>query len=917
MSRESNRRTPSSADVGLESTSFDVPEMDCPSCAEKITKSISSLSGIETVEPQVMSGTVTVSYNPESVDRAAVADRIEAAGYTVEPASQLESVSFSVPEMDCPSCANKITSSVEQLSGIRAIDPEVTSGTVHVEYDISKATDEEIGARIEAAGYSVETRHDERTDTFDVPQMDCASCAGKIENALKGHDGIRTFETQPTTGTVITTYDPNQLSQPAIIEAIEGTGYTVEGTRTEGSTTGDARPQEDATAVWRSTRALKVYIGGLFLALGLAVEFLVPAFDVTLVSALGQEFVLAELFYLIGIFAGGERIIRNGYYSARNVSLDIDLLMSLGILGAIAASLLFGESLYFEGGTLAVLFSVAQLMERYSMGRARSSLTELMDLAPETATVRRDGDEVSLHVDDINVDDVVLVRPGEKIPMDGEVIEGESAVNQAPITGESVPVDKATGDEVYAGTINEEGYLEVHVTATAANNTIARIIELVEDAQREKTDHERFVDRFAGYYTPIVVAAAIALVFVQPLVFGATWRTGFVQGLTLLVLACPCAMVISTPVSVVSGITSAAKNGVLIKSGPNLEAMGSVDVVAFDKTGTLTRGELTVTDVIPLGGADREAVLGDAGSIEARSEHPIATAIVDAAEEEATTDHAVESFESVTGKGVTGIVDSEQYYVGKPGLFEELGFDLGHVHVATDGGVTMEGQTCDHGEYLDLADETVPRLQREGKTVVLVGTADRLEGIIAVADEVRPGARRTIEQLHADGIEHVVMLTGDNEGTARAIADQVGVNEYRAELLPDEKVQVIDELVEQYNGVAMVGDGINDAPALATATVGIAMGAAGTDTALETADIALMGDDVTKLPYLYGLSRQATSVIQQNIWASLGIKTLLAIGVPFGLVNVIVAVIVGDMGMSIGVTANAMRLSRLKPERFR
>jgi Cd2+/Zn2+-exporting ATPase len=815
--------------------------------------------------------------------------------------------------MDCPSCAKKITTSVQQLTGIQAIDPEVTTGTVHVEYDPTQTDTERIAGRIEAAGYTIETQQSERTDTFDVPDMDCPSCAGKIENALNQRAGVLSYDTQPTTGTVVVTYDPSMVTQTDLVSSIEGAGYAVAGTRTEESTDRAARPREEPSAVWRSTRALKVYTGAAFLTLGLIVEFLLPSLNVVLATGLGQEIVLTELFYIIGIAAGGETILRNGYYSARNLSLDIDLLMSLGVLGAVVASLIFGESLYFEGGTLAVLFSFAQLMERYSMGQARSSLDELMDLAPETATVRRDGEERTLHVDDLRIDDVVIVRPGEKIPMDGEVTEGESAVNQAPITGESVPVDKTGGDEVYAGTINEEGYIEVRVTSTAAENTIARIIEMVEDAQREKTDHERFVDRFASKYTPVVVGLAIALVFVQPLVFGATWRTGFVQGLTLLVLACPCAMVISTPVSVVSGITSAAKNGVLIKSGPDLEAMGAVDVVALDKTGTLTKGELTVTDVIPLDDGTREEVLRDARSLEARSEHPIATAIVDAAIEDGTDERSPTTFESLTGKGVTGELDGEQYYVGKPELFEEIGFDLGHVHVATDGGVATATRACDHGQYLDLMDETVSQLQNEGKTVVFVGTTDRILGIIGVADRVRPGAREAVEQLHAQGIERIVMLTGDNEGTARTIAEQIGIDEYRAELLPDEKVGVIEDLIEQSEGVAMVGDGVNDAPALATATVGVAMGAAGTDTALETADIALLSDDLTKLPYLSALSREATAVIEQNIWGSLGVKALLAIGVPFGLVSVIAAVVVGDMGMSIGVTANAMRLSRLKP----
>ncbi len=915
MSRESDRRTPSETN-GVESTVVAVPEMDCPSCAAKITKSVESLTGVETIDPEVMIGTVTTTYHPDQVDQSAIIERIEAAGYSVQSIPKPKSTSFSVPEMDCPSCASKITTSVEQLSGIKAIDPEVTTGTVHVEYNSSQTDTETIGERIEAAGYTIETEHAERTDTFDVPNMDCPSCAGKIENALDNLEGILSYDTQPTTGTVTVTYDPDTAAQNDLTDAIEGAGYAVENTRTEGSTSQETRSRENPSAVWHSTRALKIYTGAAFLALGLAVEYLLPSLNVVLANGFGQAITLTEVFYILGIIAGGERIIRNGYYSARNLSLDIDLLMSLGILGAVAASLIFGEALYFEGGTLAVLFSFAQLMERYSMGRARSSLDELMELAPETATVRRNGDEQTLHIDDVRVGDVVIVRPGDKIPMDGEVIEGESAVNQAPITGESVPVEKTEGEEVYAGTINEEGYLEVRVTSIAAENTIARIIEMVEDAQREKTDHEQFVDRFASYYTPVIVSLAVALVFVQPLVLDATWRTGFVHGLTLLVLACPCAMVISTPVSVVSGITSAAKNGVLIKSGPDLEAMGDVDTVAFDKTGTLTKGELTVTDVVPLEGTSRKEVLRTAQSLEARSEHPIAGAISDAGTGEGSTERSITNFESLTGKGVTGTIDDKQYYIGKPDLFESLGFDLGHVHIATDGGVAMTTTDCDHGQYLDLMAETVPGLQNDGKTVVFVGADDRLLGLIAVADEVRPGARETVEQLHNHGIGRVVMLTGDNEGTAQAIAEQIGVDDYRAELLPGEKVQAVEEILEQSSGVAMVGDGVNDAPALATATVGIAMGAAGTDTALETADIALLSDDLTKLPYLVGLSRTAASVIRQNIWASLGIKTLLAIGVPFGLVNVIVAVVVGDMGMSIGVTANAMRLSRLKPSRF-
>jgi Cd2+/Zn2+-exporting ATPase len=559
------------------------------------------------------------------------------------------------------------------------------------------------------------------------------------------------------------------------------------------------------------------------------------------------------------------------------------------------------------------------------MDRARDSLRELMELSPDEATVRREGEEVTVPVDGVAVGETVVVRPGERIPLDGAVVDGESAVDESPITGESVPVDKAGGDEVYAGSINEGGYLAVEVTSTAGDSTLSRIIEMVQGAQAKKTETEQFVDRFAGYYTPVVVVLAVLTAAVPPfliqgsatvgvagysLVLPGGWQPWFIRGLTLLVIACPCAFVISTPVSVVSGITSAARNGVLIKGGNHLEAMGAVDAVAVDKTGTLTKGELTVTDVVPLGGTGEATLLRRAAALEGRSEHPIGDAVVDhAAAAGIGAPPEPSAFESLTGRGIRGEVDGETYYVGKPGLFEELGFDLSAARPATDGGAVPDAARADPPAGL-LAD-----LEREGKTVVLVGTASELLGVIAIADEVRPGSRRAVERLHELGIEHVVMLTGDNEGTARAIAEQVGVDEYRAGLLPDEKVDAVRELQAAHGDVAMVGDGINDAPALATAEVGVAMGAAGTDTAMETADIALMSDDIGKLPYLYALSNEANGVIRQNIWGSLGVKALLAVGVPLGYVSVALAVVVGDMGMSLGVTGNAMRLARIAPEK--
>ncbi|WP_129112617.1 heavy metal translocating P-type ATPase [Halegenticoccus tardaugens] len=853
-------------------------------------------------------------------DGAAVDRDRSADGPGADSASVLR---LSIPEMDCPSCAEKVTRSVASLGdGVRGIDARPTSGTLVVRYDSGETAPEAVRDRVEAAGYEV---RDGKTETFDVPEMDCPSCAGTVERALSSLDGAIEVETRPVAGRVVVTYDPGRTSRGAVVAAIEGAGYAVE------SADGPASPH----SIWRSRRALKTWSGAAFLLAGILFEYLLVAQNAPLATLAGRDVTVDWLLYVAAAAVAGQGIVRNGYYSARNRSLDIDFLMAAGVLGALAVNL------PFEAATLAVLFSVAELLERFSMDRARNSLRELMELSPDTATVRRDGAEETVPVEDVSVGETVVVRPGEKIPLDGVVRDGASAVDESPITGESVPVDKSEGDEVYAGGINEGGYLEVEATAAAADSTLSRVIELVEDAQANRTESERFVDRFARYYTPVIVAGAALTFLLSPFVLGVTWTEAFVRGLTLLVIACPCAFVISTPVSVVSGVTSAARNGVLIKGGTHLEAMGEVDAVALDKTGTLTRGELTVTDVIALNGTTRADLLRCARAVERRSEHPIGAAIVDYATRElrgaegplderddgsnrsggrGDPDREVDDFESIAGKGVRATLDGTTHYAGKPGLFADLGFDLEHAHVETDGGAAVVGEhlsratDCEHGSYLDLVNETVPRLQAEGKTVVLVGTEDEPEGAIAIADTVRPEAEWAVSRLRDLGVERIVMLTGDNERTARVIGERVGVDAVNADLLPEEKVAAVERLREECGTVAMVGDGVNDAPALATASVGIAMGAAGTDTALETADVALMGDDLSKLPYLYALSRKANGVIRQNVWSSLGVKAVLAIGAPLGFVSVIHAVVIGDMGMSLGVTGNAMRLAGVSPD---
>ena len=875
--------------------------------------------------------------------------RADAADPSDEPPDEREAgtstsrtVDLDVPDMDCSSCADKVEAGISGVDGVERIETSPTQGRVAVTYDGSRATADDVARGVERAGYAV-VGTSVSSVTFDVPDMDCSSCADKVAAALDGRAGIRDVSTRPTSGTVRIEYD-DDTTVDALRDAIESAGYDVTGS--DADDRDDAAPNDGADgdrSVWRSTRANKTYAGAVFLSIGLVAQFGFGGLG-TFATVLGATFTVADVAFLAATASAGQEILRGGYYSARNRQLDIDFLMSAAIVAAVTASVGFGEHYYFEAATLAVLFSISELLEGYAMDRTRNSLQELVELSPDEATRKRaDGDTETVPVEDLAVGDVVVVKPGGKVPADGVVVDGDTAINQAPVTGESVPVDKTVGDDVYAGTINEAGYVEVEVRAEASDSTLSRIVSLVEDAEANQTEREQFVERFANYYTPVMVALAVGVAVVPPVAFGAPWTEWFVNGITMLVLACPCAFVISTPVSVVSGVTAAARNGVLVKGGNHLEAMGDVDAIAIDKTGTLTKGELTVTDVVPLGDRTEADVLRCARGLESKSEHPIADAIVAAADGAVGVDRdgaSAEDFESVTGKGVMGALHGTAHFAGKPAWFDDLGFELEHAHVVdpageraahaehdersgggSDGvgraGVSAEvTDLCDRHGCLNLAEETIPRLQREGKTVVLVGTEDELEGLVAVADEVRPGAREAISALQAFGLE-VVMLTGDNERTAAAVAEQVGVDDYRAELLPEDKVDAVSELDAKYDGgVAMVGDGVNDAPALATATVGVAMGAAGTDTAIETADIALMSDDVAKLPYLYDLSHRANGVIRQNIYASLGVKAALAIGVavPYVNVSLAVAVLVGDAGMTLGVTGNALRLGRIKPD---
>ena len=595
----------------------------------------------------------------------------------------------------------------------------------------------------------------------------------------------------------------------------------------------------------------------------------------------GEEHIFPIIGYGVAIVIGGYTLFMKGLKNLSRLKFDMNTLMTIAIIGAA----LIGE--WGEGATVVILFAISEALERYSMDKARQSIESLVDIAPKEAFIRRGNEEMLIKVEDIVVGDTMIVKPGQKLAMDGFVVKGTSTLNQAAITGESVPVTKTVDDEVFAGTLNEEGLLEVQVTKKVEDTTLSKIIHLVEEAQAERAPSQAFVDKFAKYYTPAIVMLALFIAVIPPL-FGGDWSEWIYQGLAVLVVGCPCALVVSTPVAVVTAIGNAAKNGVLIKGGIYLEETGHLKAIAFDKTGTLTKGVPAVTDILTFGGEQNELLLITA-AIEKGSQHPLASAIMRKAEESGLkfNDVSVEEFQSITGKGVKAKVNNQMYYVGSPNFFEEL-----------------------HGSIPNDRKEKITELQIQGKTVMVLGTETEILSFIAVADEMRESSKEVIGKLNSMGIE-TVMLTGDNERTAAAIGKRVGVSDIRADLLPEDKLNFIKELRGKYQSVAMVGDGVNDAPALAASTVGVAMGGAGTDTALETADIALMSDDLSKLPYTIKLSRRALMIIKQNITFSLAIKLLALLLVVPGWLTLWIAIF-ADMGATLIVTLNSLRLLKVK-----
>ena len=695
-----------------------------------------------------------------------------------------------------------------------------------------------------------------------VRGLDCESDANRIHRGLAGFPGVIETKVNPGAARVTLVYDRAVTTPDALRDKLDALGFPPQG---EMNVPGPPKP-------WGNPKVLTSAVAGLLALAGWLLGL-----------SIGENAASVGL-YLAAILIGG-------YYFGREAleELVFERKVTIMLLMAVAAvvATAMGEAL--EGAILVFLYSISEAAEGYTEEKTRSAVRALMDLTPKRATVRRDGRDIEVPVEKLAPGDVFLVRPGQGVPTDGEVVSGSSGVNQAPVTGESMLVEKRLGDVVFAGSINGEGALEVRATKAFADNTISRIIQMVEEAHERKGTSHRWIERFGNRYSPAVLAIGFLLALVPPLLLGAAWSEWITRATVFIVAAAPCALVISVPITLVSALGTGARQGVLIKGGVYVEELDRIRVVALDKTGTVTRGEPEVTDVIPLGeGAPpRTELLAVAAGVERQSQHPLALAITRYAEAHGATPMAVDDFRSMTGAGASAQVGGRVVYVGSPDFFQrELGLPI------------------------EAALEELTRLQSEGKTVVLIGDARAAWGMIAIRDNLRANARKAIAELHAAGVEKVVMLTGDNERTARAIAKEAGIDEVYADLKPEDKAHLVRELTQRIGHVAMVGDGVNDAPALAEATVGIAMGAAGTDVALETADVALMADDLEKLVYALRLAKRNQKIVRQNIALSAVVISVLVVGAVAGAFSLPIAVLGHEISEFI-VIGNGLRMLRV------
>jgi Cd2+/Zn2+-exporting ATPase len=841
----------------------------CVECVQRLRESVEGLGGVSFTEVDPATSTLTVVHDTDVIAEEDLERTVKSLG--IEVSGVADHFAYRVTGLDCPDCARSVDKSVAYLDGVLSAKLNFASGILVVEYDRSRDPRAEVAAMLRQMGYGAEPvggpEPGAKVAEFRIRGLDCPDCAAKLRDIIGGVGGVEQADLDFNVARIRVGYDPARVSVDELARAIGAAGYGAELVTAEAGA-------PVAQPGWWDTYRHEVSTGaaGALIVLGWVLER-VPAPWARTASIVA---------FALAIVAGGWLTARRALASARTRSLDMNVLMTIAVIGAAA----IGQ--WSEAATVVFLFALGGLLESRSLARTRRSIRDLMRLTPERARVRRGGEEVELPPEEVGVGDLLLVKPGERIALDGDVVRGASAVDESPITGESVPVEKQPGDRVYAGTLNTSGLLAVRVESLAGDSTLSRVIYLVEEAQAQRAPLQRLVDRFTRYYTPAVVGLAVAIAVLPPLLGFGAFGDWLYRALVLLVISCPCALVISTPVAIVSAITRATRDGVLIKGGAFLEEAPKVRAVAFDKTGTLTRGRPEVAEVVPLDTIPAEEVVCVAAALEAGSTHPIAGALVRAAEEcgEGSLEH-LEDYRDHAGKGVSGRLHGIEYAVGSAAFARES------------------------GALRDGAEDRIASMERRGQTVLVLSKAGDAVALLAVADEVRPESRGVVERLRRAGVEHVVMLTGDNERTAGTIAEQTGVTEVRARLLPAEKVDAVRELKSRYGTVAMIGDGVNDAPALAASDIGIAMGAMGSDTALETADVALMADDLHGLPEFFGLGKAAVANITQNVVFSIAVKLLVLVLAVLGRATLWMAVF-ADTGVALLVILNGLRLLRAR-----
>lgn len=742
-------------------------------------------------------------------------------------------------------------------------------------YDPDMLTLSRVRRLAEEAGAAFSDRY--RHESLPFVGLDAADAAMTLAQAVERLPGVLHVQVNYAAGLAFVAYDSTMVQRPAIEHTMRQMGAKVllpAPTRTQPAEHAhDGHDHGSAPAFlphWAQDRwmLILVILAGSLVLVGWAGE-----------NFLGMPPSVALVCFILAYIAGGYDVATHAIPGLFKGKFDTDVLM----LAAAAGAAILGE--WAEGAFLLFLFSLAHAGEHYALGRARNAINALGELMPRTALVRRGDQITTIDIDQIQLDEVVVVRPGDRFPVDGTVASGSSMVDQSPITGESMPAQKQAGDPVFAGTINQDATLDVAVTHLPGDTTLSRVMKLVAEAQSQHSPTQRFTERFAAWFVPAVLLACILVITIPPLIGWMPLSQSFYRGMLLLVAASPCALVLGTPAAVLAGIAQAARNGVLIKGGVHLENLGGLKVMAFDKTGTLTEGRFSVTDVVPLNGTAPEDLLQVAAAVEQQSNHPLAQAVVRAAHASQLALPGTEGLENVAGRGVRSTVAGDPVLIGTLKLFHE-----------TDGPAPDATVV-----------QTVERLERAGRTTMVISRNGRFLGVLGLADIPRPGVAQTMQRLQTLGLRHLVMLTGDNDDVARRIAQEVGVTDVRARLLPEDKLAAIRQLHQQHGAIAMTGDGVNDAPALATATVGIAMGGAGTAVALETADVALMGDDLSKLPFAVGLSRASRAIIRQNLGVSLGVIGLLLVTSVLGLVQLSWAVVLHE-GSTIVVVLNALRL---------